>query len=521
MHFGMIRLCGAFATAFLVSSVAFAANDSFFDEGRAQAGLEKIFEKAGHPTKVLGVDIRSNQLIVELQTPDNPQHIDAWTDWINNGTVGHVLWPESVAGPRPVELNLINRDLNANLFELKPADLALVGKLGAAAIKRAALEDMAHVDRMELRRKLTLIPEPRSGAPEWSVEITSGRERATIYAGLDGAISHANLDGTRRAQRLNYLAGGKELDNVVESIADTLGKAPIIKRLLVYDRTLSFQALNPDHLDRDSSFNAGLNGVYRDLDDAIANSGIRPDTPPARFGVGDIDWQKLPKLLEATRQRLELPGGPVTFVEISRPNRAIGEPTIVWEINVRSATDSNVGGSVDFDAAGNVLRTRYPPGKGPKLDLLQAASYAPAFDAISSGVGAHAAIVELMFQPDTVMLTTKDPQKPGELVVFEYSGESVARSIMPPLDWPTFGPDWFFDLSQVQPVAAHWGGLQQDALTRLGLTDGKIERVTISKLRLFMPRNDRVLIEIRAEAGKREGRVVYDLNGKVVDIDKP
>ena len=63
--------------------------------------------------------------------------------------------------------------------------------------------------------------------------------------------------------------------------------------------------------------------------------------------------------------------------------------------------------------------------------------------------------------------------------------------------------------------------MEQDTLTRLGLADGKIERITISKQKLFMPRNDRVLIEVRAEAGKRQGRVVYDVNGKVVDIVKP
>ena len=199
MHIGMIRLGVVLAALFLVSPVAFAGTDSFFDEGRAQAGLEKIFEQAGHPTKVLGVDIRSNQLIVEVQEPDNPRHIDSWTDWINNGTIGHLLWPESVVGPRPVELNLINRDLDANLFELKPADLARVGKLGAAAIKRLALEDPAHIDRMELRRKLTLIPEPRSGTPEWSVEVTSGRERATIYAGL--AVRSATPTSTARGAR--------------------------------------------------------------------------------------------------------------------------------------------------------------------------------------------------------------------------------------------------------------------------------------------------------------------------------
>jgi hypothetical protein len=36
-----------------------------------------------------------------------------------------------------------------------------------------------------------------------------------------------------------------------------------------------------------------------------------------------------------------------------------------------------------------------------------------------------------------------------------------------------------------------------------------------------MPRNDRVTIEIRAEEGRRNGRVVYDINGNVVDIVTP
>jgi len=45
--------------------------------------------------------------------------------------------------------------------------------------------------------------------------------------------------------------------------------------------------------------------------------------------------------------------------------------------------------------------------------------------------------------------------------------------------------------------------------------------VTLSKQRLHVRRDDRVLIEMRVETGKRKGRVLYDLNGKAVDIDKP
>jgi hypothetical protein len=55
----------------------------------------------------------------------------------------------------------------------------------------------------------------------------------------------------------------------------------------------------------------------------------------------------------------------------------------------------------------------------------------------------------------------------------------------------------------------------------LGLAAGKVERVTISKHKLFMPRNERVLVEARCAVEKRDGGVAHDLDGKVVDIVKP
>jgi hypothetical protein len=206
---------------------------------------------------------------------------------------------------------------------------------------------------------------------------------------------------------------------------------------------------------------------------------------------------------------------------VSKPGTAVGGPAVQWEINIEDANDRALTGSVVFDVKGNVLHTRYPRGKGPKLDMLDAASIAPAFDALSKALGEHAAVTSLEFRDEWLMVETRDPKNPEERLVFEYRGETLARSIMPPLSWPTFGPDWYFDLAQAVPVAVHWADMEKDALTRLGLADGKIERVTISKQKLMMPRNDRVFVEVRAESGKREGRVVYDLAGKVVDIVKP
>jgi hypothetical protein len=521
LHIGICR--SVVVAALLAVAHPAVADDSFFDDGRAQSALDKIFDKANHPAKILSLELSPLELAVELQDPAQPRHIDAWTDEIVLGAVKRlILGSESIAGPRPVDPSLPNPNLDANLFAFKPADAAIVPKLIAAAIKRAQLEDTATIARMELRRQLHLVPEPSSGAPEWSIEVTSGRERAEIYADLAGDITHVNLDGTRRAQALNYLDGGKELDDLVATVADVFGKDPTIKSIIVSDHSLSFDAPNPDHPDRDARFSAGLNGVYRDLLlDTVVNIAMPGQEPPGRFAITDIDWSLLPKLEQAARDRLQLPGGKIGLVKLTKPASGVGGPVLEWEINVKDAADSTVGGYVVFDVKGNVLNTHYPPGRGPKLDFLDAASYGPAFDGLSQGLGAHAPVTEIVFWPDKVMITAKDPKKPDDLVVFEYHGESLTRSIMTPMMWPTFGPDWFFDLSQIQPIGARWDQLKQDTLTRLGLTGGKIERITISKQKIFMPGNDRVTIEIRAEEGRRDGRVVYDLNGKMVDIVTP
>ena len=521
LHVKLIRFCIAVAMSLTLATPAF-AEGSFFDEGRAQVTLDKIFDKASHPTKIFDLEIRPLELTIELQDPASPRHIDAWVDQINTTAVIRWLSPESLSGPRAVEPTLLNPDLDANLFEFKPADASVIAKLVAAAIARAGLEDPGHVTRMELKRQLHLIPTPTSGAPQWDIEITSGREHAEIYADQAGNITHANLDGTRRAQAINYKNGGKELDDLVAVIADVFGKEATIKSVIVYEHYLTIEARNPDHPDRDARFSAGLNGVYRDLvGDSVANINFPGEPPPGRFAITDVDWALLPKLEQAVRDRLQLPGGKVGLVKLTKPGHGVGDPMIEWEINIAAADDNAVEGYVSFDVKGNILRTHYPPGRAPKLDFLDATSYSPTFDGLSRGLGAHAAVTEIELWADKVMITAKDPKKPDDLIVYEYEGETLSRSIMTPMIWPTFGPDWFFDLSQVQPIGARLAQLEQDTLARLGLAGGKIERITISKQKIFMPRNDSVTIEIRAEAGRRDGRVVFDLSGKILDVVMP
>jgi hypothetical protein len=230
----------------LLTSRGTLADASFYDADRAKDAVEKIFDEAGHPTKVLSVEIRSGELTVELQAPDNPRHIDAYAI--------HGAGGISVARPVAVD----QADLDTKLFALKPADLAIVPKLAAAAIKEAKLEDAAMVERLELRR-----PRSGSGAPQWGIDVSSGRERATIYAELGGEITHANLSATHRAQALDYEKGGPELDEIVATIGDTLGKDAVLKEVSVSQRFVFVQAVDPDHPERIAAFRANLNGVQR------------------------------------------------------------------------------------------------------------------------------------------------------------------------------------------------------------------------------------------------------------------
>jgi hypothetical protein len=521
LHIKLTRFCIAVAVSLQLATPAF-ADDSFFDEGRAQTALDKIFGKANHPTKIFDLEIRPLELTIEVQDPASPRHINSWVDQINTTPVVRWINPESLLGPRAVEPTLLNPDLDANLFEFKPADAAVVAKMVAAAIAKADLDDPGQVTRIELKRQLHLVPTPTSGEPQWNIEISSGREHAEVYADLAGNITHANLGGTRRAQAINYKNGGKDLDDVVAAVADVVGKEATIKSLIVYEHYLTIEARNLDHPERDAGFSAGLNGVYRNLvGDPMTSIALPGEAPPGRFAITDVDWSLLPKLEQSARDRLQLPGGKVGLVKLTKPGSGVGDPAIEWEINIAAADDHAVEGYVSFDVKGNILRTRYPPGRGPKLDFLDAASYGPAFDGMSQSLGAHAPVTEIVFWPDKVMITAKDPKKPDDLITYEYYGETLSRSIMTPMMWPTFGPDWFFDLSQLRAAGAQWDRLKQDTLTRLGLLDGKVERITISKQKIFMPRNDRVLIEIRAESGRRGGRVAYDLNGNVVDVVMP
>jgi hypothetical protein len=480
----------------LASRSAF-AEATFFDESRAADAVGKILDRAGHPTKVLSVEIRPRELTVELQATDNPRHIDAYTIRAAGG----------ISGPQPVAVD--PADLDTKLFALTPADLAIVPKLAATAIKEAKLEDAASVERIELRRSGT-------GTPQWSIDVSSGRERATIYTNLSGEITRADLSGTHRAQAVDYQKGGPALDEIVATIGDTLGKDAVLKEVSVSERFVFVDAVDPDHSERIAAFRANINGVQRWGE---ASPGRPGALPPGRFAVGDVDWQALPKLIDAARGHLNLPAGKINRITVAKPDHGLG-PAIEWEIGVEAVDDSSVSGWATFDPNGNWLHTSFPPGREPAYDMFDPANAMAAVDTIARRFGEHVSLLELRFRGSELLLEVADRHQPPAAIEFSYGAGGLTRGLAA-VDDRKVAADWFFDLAPVRPMVEHWRQLQQDTLTRLALPDGKIDMIAISKQKRLLPQNDLVLVVVRASSGERRGGVVYGLDGKMLDIEKP
>src|SRR5262249_47900441 len=148
---------------------------------------------------------------------------------------------DRIAGPTPYQPSLVNPDLEANLFELREVDLDTASKLARAAIERAALKDPASVTRMEIARQTLILPSPASGEIRWTLNISSGRESAQVFADAHGTITGANLDGTDRAKTVDMLRDFKLAADAARSFRYVLGADSILLAVNIAPQNVGFQ----------------------------------------------------------------------------------------------------------------------------------------------------------------------------------------------------------------------------------------------------------------------------------------
>lgn len=350
----LLRLIGLVLFAALLGSCKMGAPESMLTEQSFKEAVAVLQTLIGQRTHAFRIDVDDGDFTIQMQDPASPTHIDAWTHY--HYTYRNIISGEGTSGPSPVEPTLINPKLEENLFNLSEIDFAAWPKLAQAAVERAGLQDPARVTKMNIQRRLYLIPSPSSGEVRWTLDVRSGRESASIYVNAKNVITGGNFDGTLRAQNLDMYKGGKPLADAIAEIRTTLGAGPTIRRFNFSDRHLWFTGASPTYPGKVGEWKWNLNGMLYSGDDSIQTP--NPGMPVALFSVDEVDWSILPKVMAAAIQALKMPRGHVDGIHITKP----GNPAkaVEWEVWVTERSDR---GWVTSSNSGEVLRIHPPPGR--------------------------------------------------------------------------------------------------------------------------------------------------------------
>ena len=356
MKSNLLRPIGLVLFAALLGSCKIGPPQSMLTEQSFKEAVAALQLLIGQRTRAFRIDVDDSDFTIQMQDPAALTHIDAWTRFYQTYR-NYISW-EGTRGPDPVEPTLINPKLEENLFNLADVDFTVWPKLAQAAVERAGLQDPARVTKVNIQRRIYLIPSPSNGEVRWTLDVRSGRESASIYANAKGAITGGNFDGTLRAQNLDMYKGGKPLADAIAEIRATLGTGPTIRRFNFSDRHLWFTGASPTYPGKVGEWKWNLNGLLYSGDDMVQRP--NPGMPVALFSVDEVDWSILPKVMAAAKQSLKMPQGKVDQIHITKPDNPA--KAIEWEVWV---TDRGDRGWVTASNAGDVLRAHPPEGRRP------------------------------------------------------------------------------------------------------------------------------------------------------------
>ena len=519
-------LCALLALTLLAPGTR--AEASFLDDA-AELGTAITALRAaigGHP-RVLKIELRPDGVVIEAQDANNRNHVDRW----RYGAVSllGLMSLKRLSGPQAVDPQLINPDLEANLFDLDAVDLAAAPKLVQAAISRAKLQDQAAVTHIEIARQIFILPQPSSGDIRWSVRVDSGREHAAVFANAQGAITGADLGATQRAKTLNLLDEPTLVADAAAAFRARLGAGAVLTNVNIDGKTVGFHTNMRDQsmaklgmsMPATATFTWDLNGLQQRLGAIDVNAQMgRPG--PAPFGVDDVDWMILAKLKEDALAKAAVAGAKVRRLSIEKSSEQPGGPVLAWTVEI--AEPSGEMTSVIADPRGTIQRVVLPASRRPKPSWLDPATIAGAIARVAPTFGADAKIASIAFDDRGGKITLDDKSQGGRPATFEFSADTVTRATISfsfDAMGPRFGVGNLAALNE-QKIAA----LQAEAFKRLapGQT-AYLESVRIGAHALVQ-RAGAQAIEVRLRdlaqdsAQAQYAWIVFDMDGRVLDLSK-
>lgn len=483
-------------------------------------GLGALLERTGPQPVISWLSVEADRITLITQSADAAYHGDEWM--VSRLSI---LFYDSdqVSGPRPARDSGIVAKAEGGFFPLDDAPLDRLDSLLAAALRYAGIEGRAQVTGIELARAVSLLPTPQFGEVRWTIRLASARERATVYANVDGQIIGGDLSGTTRAQRMNLLEEDAwPMAEAQLALASVAGGAPV-HEIEVSPRSVSLTIEDRQDPKMTETFSWDISGVrkgFMGMPNYVAlGMGDR-----AAFALGDIDLGKLPEIKAAAIAAYASPGATITGMQAIRPTDRPGAPQVLWDVDFREP--NNETGEVFVDPAGKVLTVNLPESRRPPMGPWMAPDTIVATLArLNETFGPTAHYSQIMLGDRGGTVVVEDPGTPGKLAEFIIEETRIFRfgTLMPlkaKLDETrsfTLPDIAALDLARIRE-------LETRTLGRMGMPDLAITRYTISRAALIMdPSDGRLLVEVRAEKdqGWTGGRVTYDLDGKEVDVVMP
>ena len=521
--------------AFTLTGVVFmiswgSAQASLVDDGaELSKAIPAIRSAIGNRPRILRIEVEPDVVIVEAQDPNKLTHVNRWR-CVNHIGIIPIQW---VFGPEPVELQLLDPDLEANLFDLDAVAFSAAAKLEKAAIERTHIQDRAVVAHMEVARQTFILPKPTTGDVRWTLHIKSGREHADVFANAQGDIIGADLSDTQRAQTLNLFKEPQLLVDAAAAFRSAVGGDPVLTSVEISAQRVGFLTNIADNrlgklgggLAQVANFTWDLNGLrsgFPAIDSTAITQRLTQTQAPAPFSVNDADWSIVAKLEADALAKVNLSQAQITGIKIEKSSSQPGEAVLAWTIKITDAGGEET--SVVADTKGAIQRVILPESRRPKVVWTDPATLAGAIARIGTTFGPNTKIASIVADDRGGRITIDDPSNGGNPTTFNLSADGVTRASMTftlNSQGPRFG---VADLASIteQKIAA----LEADAMKRLGGNKQVyLESVTIGP-HLIVRKAGARAIEVRVRDIPQDsvraeyGWIVYDFNGRPLDSAK-
>ncbi len=509
-------------TLLLLAGVApaLAADGGYItDAALRDRALAALVAAAGETRPISRLTFTPDEIVLRAQ-PDSGRDLVEWRARRLDLVAFTHNW---IGGPQRVVHSGLVDDPAGSYFRLGEIDPGLVSQVVAAAVAYAGLQGAPVVERVEIARAESLLPNPGYGDIRWTVSLGTPDEHALAYADAAGTIIGGDLSNTERVRRLDFLGGDTwPMAEAQAQLAAALGTARA-HRVRIGERSITVTADHPADKALQRDYSWSVEGVTYSLVDLpnFVELGLGGGTS---FGFGAVDLTRLPAVKAAALEAFDSPGAAITGLEASMP---IDTPAavlrVLWRVDMRQADGET--GRAWVDTSGRVVEMELPDGRMPEIGpWLAPETLAHTLARIAETFGADAKIFSITVDDSQASIDIEDPRAPGTLAQFLVDGREIVRfgsaSFMADL-----APDHVFTMADLAPLTAErLGDMAGHTLARVNVEGGSVYRYTISRQALILdPGDTRLLVEVRAgrDNGNAGGWVTFTLAGEEVDALLP